>query len=163
MSEKPITGTWVLIAPGGREYKAASPLKCCRKEQLERIPVKKQLENLHHALFEVCELCGDDIHGEKYSIGDKECPAYLYPLCGACYGTINKKPTLLAAKHTGMRVDYSGLLDRIANGCKVRPDQRFMLGELSKHLLEMSERFYSGDIPAVDEFLQLYCLDDGRQ
>jgi len=68
----------------------------------------------------------------------------------------------LAKKHTGMRVDHSGVLGRIANGCKVRQDQRFLLGEMDKHLEEMATRFYAGDISAVDEFLQLYCLDDSR-
>lgn len=68
----------------------------------------------------------------------------------------------LSGKHKGMRVDYSGLIGRIARGCKVREDQRFMLGELEKHLEEMAKRFYSGDIKVVDEFLQLYCLDGER-
>lgn len=51
----------------------------------------------------------------------------------------------LAEKHTGMRIDHSGIL-----------------GELDKHLVWMAERFYAGDIKAVDEFLQLWCLDDNR-
>ncbi len=68
----------------------------------------------------------------------------------------------LAEKHTAMRVDHSGILGRIAGGCKVRPDQRYILGEMDKHLVEMAKRFYDGDIRAVDEFLQLYCLDDHR-
>lgn len=72
------------------------------------------------------------------------------------------KPKMLAKKHTAMRVDHSGLLGRIAGGCKVRPDQRYMLGELNKHLVEMAEQFYSGNVSIVDEFLQLYCLDEKR-
>ena len=68
----------------------------------------------------------------------------------------------LAPKHKGMRIDHSGILGRIAHGCKVRQDQRWCLGELDRHLEEMAERFYSGDIKVVDEFLQLYCLDDSR-
>jgi len=68
----------------------------------------------------------------------------------------------LAKKHTGMMVDHSGVLGRIARGCKVRPDQRFLLGEMDDNLVEMAERFYAGDISAVDEFLQLYCLDGSR-
>lgn len=69
---------------------------------------------------------------------------------------------VLAKKHTGMRVDHSGILGRIAAGCKVRPDQRFLLGEMDRNLEEMARRFYAGDVSAVDEFLQLYCLDDDR-
>ena len=68
----------------------------------------------------------------------------------------------LAVNHKGMRIDHSGILGRIAEGCKVRQDQRWCLGEMSKHLQEMAKRFYTGDMKAVDEFLQLYCLDDER-
>ncbi len=68
----------------------------------------------------------------------------------------------LADKHTGMRIDHSGILGRIAGGCRVRQDQRWCLGEMDKHLVEMATRFYGGDIKAVDEFLQLYCLDEKR-
>ena len=165
MSEKPMVGDWALISPDGREYKAESPLKCCRAEQLERIPVEEQLENLHYALYGVCDLCGDEFYdGEKKYTHAKNTPAEIGPLCGACSGTIlsEAKPKLLAKKHSGMRVDHSGILGRIAGGCKVRPDQRYILGVMDKHLEETAERFYSGDIRAVDEFLQLYCLDDKR-
>jgi hypothetical protein len=68
----------------------------------------------------------------------------------------------LADKHEGMKIDHSGILGRIARGCKVQPHQRWCLGEMDKHLEEMATRFYAGDIKAVDEFLQLYCLDDNR-
>lgn len=71
-------------------------------------------------------------------------------------------PIFLAKKHTGMRVDHSGILGRIAKGCKVRQDQRWILGQMDEHLEEMAKRFYAGEISAVDEFLQLYCLDDAR-
>lgn len=78
---------------------------------------------------------------------------------GLCSEYVNP---LLAKKHTGMRVDHSGILGRISAGCKVRPDQRYILGEMDKHLEEMARRFYGGEITAVDEFLQLYCLDEHR-
>lgn len=68
----------------------------------------------------------------------------------------------LSDKHKGMKVSCSGLLVRLANGSKIRQDQRWMLGEMYKHLEEMGKRFYAGDIKAVDEFLQLYCLDGDR-
>lgn len=68
----------------------------------------------------------------------------------------------LAEKHHGMRVDHSGILGRISRGCHIRDDQRYVLGIMDKHLEEMAQRFYAGDIKAVDEFLQLYCLDEHR-
>jgi len=68
----------------------------------------------------------------------------------------------LAKKYTGMMISADGILNRIKNGA--RPDKaiRYSCGELYKHLKEMAERYYSGEIEVVDEFLQLYCLDDKR-
>jgi hypothetical protein len=63
---------------------------------------------------------------------------------------------ILADKHTGMRISASGLLLR------VKGDLRFGAQSMLGHLQEMSDRFYAGDIKAVDEFLQLYCLDKNR-
>lgn len=69
---------------------------------------------------------------------------------------------LLAKKHTGMRVDHSGVLGRISKGCRVESHHRYILGEMERNLEEVARRFYAGDIKAVDEFLQLYCFDDHR-
>lgn len=62
----------------------------------------------------------------------------------------------LAAKHHGMCISAPGLLARV--GGHLKGGAREML----KHLEEMATRYYAGDIAAVDEFLQLYCLDDKR-
>lgn len=62
----------------------------------------------------------------------------------------------LAAKHQGMKISASGILLRVGGQLK------FGAREMDKHLKEMASRFYAGDIKAVDEFLQLYCLDDER-
>lgn len=65
---------------------------------------------------------------------------------------------LLADKHTGMKVDATGLL-----GSKRRSSfDAYMREQMLKHLEQMADRFYAGDVSAVDEFLQLYCLDDKR-
>jgi len=61
-----------------------------------------------------------------------------------------------------MRVSASGLLGRLRDGKKIDRMDRWMLGELLKHMEELGQRFYSGDFKAVDEFLQLYCCDDSR-
>lgn len=69
----------------------------------------------------------------------------------------------LAKKHKGMKVDYSGVLNRLSTGKeKIRKDQRYMLGVLSEHLEEVSKLFYEGEIKAVDEFFQVWCLDKHR-
>ena len=68
---------------------------------------------------------------------------------------------MLAEKHTGMRVSARGVLGRIARGDYFR-ELDFGCGEMLKHLEEMAARFYAGDVKAVDEFLQLYALDDER-
>jgi len=69
----------------------------------------------------------------------------------------------LSKKHTGMKVSMDGVLSRIVNGNgQVRKDQRYMLESILEHLKQTATRFYAGDISAVDEFFQLYCLDDNR-
>lgn len=60
----------------------------------------------------------------------------------------------LAAKHQGMRVDAGGALTSARRGSAVL--RRMMMG----HLEQLATQFYSGDLAAVDEFLQLYCLGE---
>lgn len=65
----------------------------------------------------------------------------------------------LAADHTGMRVDYSGLIEGARLGLAGDPGIAEMLRQLSKHLGELGRRWYAGDRKVVDEFLQLYCIE----
>ena len=69
---------------------------------------------------------------------------------------------LLGPNHTGMRVSCSGLLGRIASGGRCAKVERYMLGELLKHLEQVGREYYAGNVKIVDEFLQCYCLDDHR-
>ena len=62
----------------------------------------------------------------------------------------------LAKKHEGSRISASGILLRIKGQLKFGAEQ------MDCHLKEMAKRYYAGDSSAVDEFLQLYCLDDAR-
>lgn len=62
----------------------------------------------------------------------------------------------LAPKHQGMRISAAGMLNRVGGRLQ------FGAREMLKHLDEMATRYYAGDIAAVDEFLQLYCLDEKR-
>lgn len=77
---------------------------------------------------------------------------------------LGKELPLLAKKHTGCMISCAVLLGRLENEKRtpIRSDQRYMLGELHRHLSVMAERFYSGEIAVVDEFLQLWQLDDKR-
>ena len=68
---------------------------------------------------------------------------------------------LLATKHTGMKISAHGVLGRIRDG-RYYKELNFGCGEMLRHLEEMAARFYSGDAKAVDEFLQLYDLDEQR-
>jgi hypothetical protein len=62
-----------------------------------------------------------------------------------------------------MRVSINGLIGPIRDGReKANKGNRYVLGCLLEHLNEMANRFYNGDITAVDEFCQLYCLDNNR-
>lgn len=69
--------------------------------------------------------------------------------------------TPLAKKHKGMRVSANGVMGRIRDGSS-DSGVRHMCGVMLKHLEEMAARYYAGDLAAVDEFLQLYCLDERR-
>jgi hypothetical protein len=62
----------------------------------------------------------------------------------------------LAKKHNGMRISASGILQRVGGHLK------FGARQMDEHLKEMASRYYAGDVAAVDEFLQLYGLDDNR-
>ncbi|MGD9671681.1 MAG: hypothetical protein AB7U75_21985 [Hyphomicrobiaceae bacterium] len=68
---------------------------------------------------------------------------------------------LLATKHTGTKISAHGILGRIRDG-RYYKELNFGCGDMLRHLEEMAERFYSGDPKAVDEFLQLYDLDERR-
>jgi hypothetical protein len=67
----------------------------------------------------------------------------------------------LAEKHTGSRISAHGILGRISDG-RYFKELNFGCGTLLRHLEQMASRFYAGDVKAVDEFLQLYDLDDER-
>ena len=68
---------------------------------------------------------------------------------------------ILAPKHNGMRVDIQGVLGSIRDGRRGE-GLNYSCGQILLHLEEMATRFYAGDVQAVDEFLQLYCLDKAR-
>lgn len=74
-------------------------------------------------------------------------------------------PALLAADHKGMRVDYSGLLGQCQRALRSRePANAEMLRQLQGHIQELGQRWYAGNTSAVDEFLQLYCVEhEARQ
>lgn len=60
----------------------------------------------------------------------------------------------LAAKHQGMRVSARGLL---SGNTKL---YKHLRSEMVDNLEEVARRYYAGDLAAVDEFLQLYCLGE---
>ena len=71
-----------------------------------------------------------------------------------------RKSPLLAERHTGMRVDYSGLLGQCQRALRSRePANAEMLRQLQGHLQEFGRRWYAGDTAVVDEILQLYCIE----
>lgn len=70
-----------------------------------------------------------------------------------------KDNPLLAEKHTGMKVDYRGLLKQAQRGLRGDPGIAEMLRQLEGHLTEFGQRWYAGDTAVVDELLQLYCIE----
>lgn len=70
------------------------------------------------------------------------------------------KLQLLAADHKGMRVDYSGLLGQVQREIgRSAPGHAEMIRQLRGHMQELGQRWYAGQPEAVDEFLQLYCVE----
>lgn len=68
---------------------------------------------------------------------------------------------LRADDHKGMMVDYQGMLRQAREALQHGRRETMhaeMLRQFQDHLTEMGERFYAGDVAAVDEFLQLYCI-----
>lgn len=73
-------------------------------------------------------------------------------------------PPAMAADHTGMRVNYAGLLAQCQRGLVFERGLAEGLRQLAEHLKELGQRYYAGDATAVDEFLQLYCVErEARQ
>ena len=72
-----------------------------------------------------------------------------------------KHTPVLAADHSGMRVDYSGMLKQAGHATKASGEtlHAFMLEELQRNMQELGQRYYAGDLAVVDEFLQLYCVE----
>ena len=72
---------------------------------------------------------------------------------------------LLAADHSGMKVDYRGLFSQVQRALKrTDPGYSEMLRQLEGHLQELGQRWYAGDTDVVDEILQLYCIErDARK
>ena len=74
----------------------------------------------------------------------------------------------LAADHKGMKCSLECAIVRAAAYLSVGGDHARGLGflmrdEVLKHLKEMATRYYAGDIKAVDEFCQLYCLGEAER
>lgn len=88
---------------------------------------------------------------QKHLTGNLD-PVAESPACNALLGT----------KHQGCRISAPGILGRIRDGWKMDDGMRYATGEMLKHLEETAKRFYAGDVKAIDEFLQLYCLDETR-
>ena len=78
---------------------------------------------------------------------------------------VARQRELLAADHSGMKVDYRGLLYHVQRALKrTSPGHADMLRQLECHLQELGQRWYAGDTNVVDEFLQLYCIEhDARK
>jgi hypothetical protein len=71
----------------------------------------------------------------------------------------------LGPKHTGMRISATGLIKnsiKTLNRGEGSASCEYGLRELEFNLQELGNRFYSGDVSVVDEFLQLYALDHKR-
>jgi len=76
---KPQRGTWVLTAPDGTIFWAASPILCCREEQKTRVPQEVAAKRLLVSLSK-CYLCGE--FDFKHTLGEGT-PAEI-KVCSTC-------------------------------------------------------------------------------
>ena len=69
----------------------------------------------------------------------------------------------LASTHQGMRVCAKHMLEvGTAGKCQNRKGYAYQASVMMGHLQGMADRYYAGDVAAVDEFCQLYCFDQNR-
>jgi len=62
-----------------------------------------------------------------------------------------------------MRVCIEGLMDTLTGKRgEITKGDLWLAEQFTKHLKELGRRFYQGDLTVVDEFLQLYDLDQLR-
>jgi len=69
---------------------------------------------------------------------------------------------LLAPDHTGMKVDYLGLLNQVRSALEhgsKEPGFAELVRQFTHHFQELGQRWYAGDLTVVDELLQLYCVE----
>lgn len=132
---------------------------------------------LLHAAVELEAIFAERAEPKQYLIGDRMMEMVFKPsgmtdvsnlqaVFDAVEAALNAPPethVLLTKKHTGMKVDYSGLLKQARDGLRREPGIAEMLRQLEEHLSELGRRYYDGDPAVVDEFLQLYCIQRVRR
>lgn len=130
-------------------------------DALVALPVGTQLYAAPQASADLVRnsALGDAIRAVVYTYSGK----YLFKITRAIHALKlqkdgNRHP-LLAPAHTGMRVDYRGLLSQARDGLRAEPGLAEMLRQLQDHLQELGERWYDGDMAVVDELLQLYGIE----
>jgi len=108
-------------------------------------------------LIDACMAISTHAHHEKGAAAQ----AVALPATGGQAQAVK----LLAADHSGMKVDYRGLLSQVQRALKrTDPGHAEMLRQLEGHLQELGQRWYAGITNVVDEFLQLYCIErDARK
>ena len=63
----------------------------------------------------------------------------------------------------GMKQNIQPVLAAAARLASAEHGHAFVIEEFGRNLAELGDRFYSGEVAVVDEFLQLYCLDRQRR
>lgn len=110
-------------------------------------------------LQELIALCGPEDHELRERVMKSAAPATADSLATAT-GLPAQAVKLLAADHSGMKVDYRGLFSQVQRAIKrTDPGYAEMIRQLEGHLQELGQRWYAGDTNVVDEILQLYCIE----
>ncbi|SEF82108.1 hypothetical protein [Halopseudomonas aestusnigri] len=146
----------LLSTTGQSEAVAADAIMSIMRPPVERVEQGHDAIALDKARKIIQIMYGDMPKGGSTQLLAMVQVCVLEAMSHVCTPQHAPTPVPLAAKHQGMCISAQGLLAR------VRGRLQFGAREMLKHLEEMADRYYAGDISVVDEFLQLYCLDEKR-
>jgi hypothetical protein len=121
------------------------------RETIEMIPKQIPLDLLSHIVDEVFD----------GAIEDASAIEDIYRVIAKHFSS--KVKPMLAEKHNGMKVNYRGLIRQSCEALYEHEEGGFYaetLLELERNLKELGQRWYAGDVAVVDEFLQVYCIEE---
>lgn len=134
------------------DVKVANAIAAVACQRVAELPDRDSPADWPEAMLVTC----DELHMIVREAAIEAQAAPAHPAEGATAQAVK----LLAADHSGMKVDYRGLFYQVQRALKrTDPGHAEMLRQLEGHLQELGQRWYAGDTAVVDELLQLYSVE----